>query len=110
MSHGPEDPWAGVDVDVRAIRRFLRRNRMGWRRRHDKRRPTVPVGIVEAFTEHMMELIRSIPPGDILSADETCWILNANAFYTWAPRGCENVQTWIDGNEKHSCTVMATVA
>jgi hypothetical protein len=98
MTHRPEEPWPGVDV--RAIRRFLRRNRMGWPRRHDKRRPTVPVGIPEAFTRHMMELVRRIPPGDIVNADETCWILNANGFYTWAPRGCENVQAWIGGNEK----------
>jgi transposase-like protein len=86
--YGPEEPWPGVDVAVRAIRGFLRRNRMGWRRRHDKRRPTVPVGIVEAFTQHTTELVRRIPPGDILNAEETCRILHANGFYTWAPRGC----------------------
>ena len=108
MTHGPEDPWPGV-CD-RTIHRFLHKNKMSWRRRHIKRRPTVPSGVMESFTQQMMELIRTIPRGDILNADETCWILNANGFYTWAPRGCENVQTWIDGNEKQSYTVMATVA
>jgi hypothetical protein len=83
---------------------------MGWRRRHGKRRPTVPVGIVEAFTQHMMELVGRIPPGDILNADETWWIRNAKGFYTRAPRECENVQAWIDGNEKESYAVTATVA
>jgi hypothetical protein len=58
----------------------------------------------------MMELLRRIPPGDILNADETCWILNANGFYAWAARGCENVQPWIEGNEKEPYTDMATVA
>jgi hypothetical protein len=50
------------------------------------------------------------PSWRYLNADETCSILNANGFYTWAPRGCENVQKWIDGNEKESYPVMATVA
>jgi hypothetical protein len=59
MTREPEEPWPGVDV--RTIRRFLGRNRMGWRRRHGKRRPTVPVGILEAFTQHMMELIGMTP-------------------------------------------------
>jgi hypothetical protein len=71
---------------------------------------SVPVGIVEEFTQQAMELIRTIPAGSILNAYETFRLLNSNGFYAHAPRGWESVRrwawtwTWIDGDENESCT------
>jgi hypothetical protein len=59
-------------------------------------------GIVEAFTQQMTELVRKMPAGDIVNADEMCWILNARGFSARAPGGCESMETWIEGNEKGS--------
>jgi hypothetical protein len=84
-------------VSVWTMTRFVENKRMagagGRRRRQDRGRGNVPFGIVEAFTQEMMEVIRTIPAGNIRKAWERFWQLDGNGFGAWGSCGCESVET-----------------
>ena len=80
------------------------------RKPHYKRRSPSKPEFVEAWKREMQSVLGNVPRSCILNCDETSWKLYPNGLLTWADRGSQNVQIRIDGDEKMTIAVLATIS
>jgi hypothetical protein len=90
---------------------FKRMNRMSSRSAHYKRHQTVDPTQEQEWITLMKDLaFPSSQRERVLNCDETTWSVYRTGVKTRAETGTQNVQTDIEGNEKDSFTVRATIA
>jgi hypothetical protein len=91
------------------IYHFKRQRGLASRKNHYKRRSTVDPEARAEFAQRMECLIETMDGDRIVNCDEKNWLLWPNGLLTWAERRQKPVQIKIDGDNKASFTVMATI-
>jgi hypothetical protein len=93
---------------------FKKRNGFSSRKCHWKRRdPRGTLEITELWMTRMQELMAAHQSRGtlemVVNCDETAWRMVPSGMVTWAPIGQDEVTVRLDGNEKDSITVLASV-
>jgi hypothetical protein len=93
---------------------FKERNGFSSRRFHTRRRnPTGDKEDIEAWLQIIRNLIGNRGSTNtldlVVNCDETAWRILPTGLLTWAPVGADGVTVRLDGNEKDSVTVLASV-
>jgi hypothetical protein len=92
------------------IRGFRGRNRFSLRRNHFKRRTPVSEEEQAKWIADVTTLLATEDNDLILNCDETAWRLYPEGILTWWDTGADNVSISIQGDEKDSMTVLATIS
>jgi hypothetical protein len=87
----------------------MKRSHFSLRRQHFKRRPHVTEEEIERSTLQVSQLLQNVDDDLILNCDEPTWRLYPNNILTWWETGQEDVSIHIDGDEKGTMTVLATI-
>jgi hypothetical protein len=91
---------------------FKQRNGFSSRRFHTRRRnPTESKEQIEAWITAIRDLLiaHEGKRDMVVNCDETAWRLLPSGLLTWAPVGADGVTVRLNGNEKDSITVLASV-
>jgi hypothetical protein len=86
------------------------RNRFSHRRQYFQRRPTAHADDAAAWTNWLAALLLSHDHDMILNCDETAWRLYPNNIRTWWDTAADDVFIHIQGEEKETLTVLATIS
>lgn len=88
---------------------FKERNHISSRTAHAKRRSDIDEDRNIEWENNICELLNDFPRDKILNCDETSWRVYPKSIKTWAEKGAQNIQFHINGDEKESITVLATI-
>jgi hypothetical protein len=91
------------------IASFKQRHRLSSRQVHYKSRPAVTEEQRVNWVTRIRALIDTVPLSRIVNCDESAWLLHPKGILTWADLGCQIVHAKINGDEKDSVTVIASV-
>jgi hypothetical protein len=88
---------------------FKLSNGLSSRKCHYKIRPNVSEEERSALRDRLANLLNSMDPDRILNADQTNWLLFPRGLWRRALKGATSVPIHINGDEKESRSVIATV-
>jgi hypothetical protein len=92
------------------IHGFVVRIRFSVRREHFKRRAPISAEEVAQWTEQLRHLLATENNDLILNCDETAWRVYPGNILTGWDTGADDVCVHVDGHEKSSITVLATLS
>jgi hypothetical protein len=104
------DPLIQFQCSPGFIYELKKRNQFFSRRAHLNRRPTVSDDDHVNWIRALLHLLRDVPNHRrIINVDESCWRVHPDGLQTWEPTESQNIQTFCNGDEKYSFTVITAI-